>query len=188
MSLSLLTPVSDEPVTLAEAKDLMRIDSDDLDNDLASALVAARMEAEHYAGCSFAPQSWRLKLSDWWLGGKRLPRGPINNLVAVSYLDTTGTWQDADLNSFVLDGDDLFIDLEYDPPRTQCREASIRITYEAGEWVGDSDDTTPPEAAKRAICMLAQSSCDSLSEQPQTLRERAFALLRPYRLESGIGS
>lgn len=188
MSLSLLAPPSDEPVTLAEAKDLMRVDGDDLDSDLAFALVAARQEAEHYAGRSLAPQSWRLKLRDWWLGGLTLPRGPVNELIAVSYLDTDGEWQAADLEQFTLDGDDLFIAFNYDPPRVQRRDGAIRIDYDTGTWTGDSDDTGPPDAIKRATIMLAQSIFDSLSEQPETLRERAFALLRPYRLDSGVKS
>lgn len=188
MSLTLLTPVSTEPLTLEEAKDLLRLDGAHLDDDLASALVAARMEAEHYAGRSFAPQSWRLKLRDWWLGGLSLPRGPVNELAAITYLDTAGVWQTADLDAFTLDGDDLFIEFSYDPPRVQRRDAAIRIDFDAGLWDGDSDDTEPPEAIKRAIIMLAQSTFDSLSEQPQTLRERAFALLRPYRLDNGMKS
>lgn len=188
MSLILLTPVSTEPVTLEEAKDLLRLDGNDLDNDLAIALVAARQEAEHYTGRSFAPQAWRLKLRDWWLGGLTLPRGPVNELVSVEYLDTAGDWQTADLEQFTRDDDDLFIAFDYNPPRVQRRDGAIRIDYNTGEWVGDSDDTGPPEAITRAICMLAQSTFDSLADQPQTLRERAFALLRPYRLDNGMKS
>lgn len=69
MSLILIEPVTTEPVTLEEAKDLLRLDGDHLDDDLASALVAARLEAEHFTGRSFAPQVWRLKLRDFWMGG-----------------------------------------------------------------------------------------------------------------------
>lgn len=117
-----------------------------------------------------------------------LPRGPVNEVLSITYLDTNGQWQTADLEQFVLDGDDLFIAFGYDPPRVQRRDGAIRIDYSTGSWNEDSNGNNLPDDIRRAIIMLAQSSFDSLSEQPQTLRERAFALLRPYRLDNGMKS
>lgn len=186
MSLHLIAPVADEPVTLAEAKALLRIDGNDLDTDLTAALEAARAEAEHFAGRSFAPQTWRLSRDDWWAGGLFLPMSPVESVESVEYLDTAGNWQTIAPSNYLLDGDHLHFDLAFDLPRVLSRDDAIRVEYTTGTWHADSNGSNLPTAIKRAITMLAQSTFDSLAEQPQTLRDRAFALLRPYRHDTGL--
>ena len=62
--LQLTTPVTTEPVSLADMKAYLSVDPDfTLDDDLISALISsARQSAEDFLGRSLAPQSWLLTL------------------------------------------------------------------------------------------------------------------------------
>lgn len=187
--LTLIQPVENEPVNLDDAMLQLRIDGDDLEDELALALITARLEAEHYCGRSFAPQGWRLTRSDWWVGGLELPRGPVVAVSKVEYLAPDGTWYTINAGNYTLDDDRLYWDLNYTLPRLMQRDDVVRIEYTTGTWApADEAGDSLPEGIKRAITMLAQSTFDSLVEQPETLRERAFALLRPYRRDSGLAA
>lgn len=181
MTIKLINAPSPEPIILADLKLALRVDTDDLDTELDAALSAARGEAEHFAGRSFAPQRWQLTRDDWWIGGLRLPRGPVDDVVDVQFLDRDGVWQTLSVLAYSLDQDFLFADPTFDFPDLLRRDSVVRIVYDAGTW------TPPlPDDVQRGIMMLAQSKVDALSDTPGMLRERAFALLRPYRYDSGF--
>ncbi len=86
-----------EPVTRAEAKVFLRLDSDlTADDSLIDTLIeAARRYGESYCNRSFIQQSWRLVLDAFpcqpW--GIRLERGPVSAVTTVKYLDMGGTLQ-----------------------------------------------------------------------------------------------
>lgn len=174
-------PVTVEPVSLAEVKDLVRMDGDHLDLDLTMAITSARSEAERWCGRSFAPQTWMVIRDGWWAGAMPLPYAPIDAIDCIKYLDEDGEWQTLPAEAYTLDSHILFRAVGYKLPRTLGRDHNVRIKFEAGTW----PDGIPGDVA-RAIAMLAQSTFDSLSEQPETLRERAFSLLRPYRWHNGL--
>jgi uncharacterized phiE125 gp8 family phage protein len=173
--------VSSEPVSLAVAKALMRIDGDALDADLELALAAARGEAEHYVGRSFAPQAWTLIRDDWFGPALPLPMGPVDSVDSITYLDPAGDWQTLPTDAYSLDTSILFLSPGYSLPRLLGRDHSVKIEFSTGTW-----DNGLPDDIVRAIAMLAQSTFDSLSEQPETLRARAWSLLRPYRFATGL--
>lgn len=81
MPLVLVTPPSEEPITLAEAKLDMRVDSDFTDHDsvIQGYIAAGRQYAETVCRRAFVSQSWRLtadrfpspmsgRLTEYWLG------------------------------------------------------------------------------------------------------------------------
>lgn len=176
-----VTAATTEPVTLSELKTALRIDTTDLDSELDAALSAARGEAENFAGRSFAPQRWQLTRDDWWLGGLLLPKGPVNDVVGIEYLDPDGTWQTLSPTAYDLQESFLFKDPMAEFPELLRRDNVVRIIFDAGDW-----DPPLPEAVKRSIVMLTQSKVDALADSPETLRERAVSLLRPYRHHVGF--
>jgi len=91
-SLELVTPPTSEPVTTAEVKDHLRVDTADDDTDIDRKIVAARLWAEEFTGRSFMATTWRLYLSDWPTA-IQLPRPPLTTLTSVSYIDTAGATQ-----------------------------------------------------------------------------------------------
>jgi hypothetical protein len=63
MSLQLNTPPAQEPVTLAQAKAWLRVESGTDEDDLIAALIAAaRARAEWHTGRAFVTQGWTLWL------------------------------------------------------------------------------------------------------------------------------
>jgi len=65
MSLTLNTPPAAEPVTLADAKAHLKVDSTDDDALIASLITAARARAEWHTGRALVTQSWTLWLDAW---------------------------------------------------------------------------------------------------------------------------
>jgi uncharacterized phiE125 gp8 family phage protein len=62
MSLQLNTPPATEPVTLAQAKAWLKVETDDEDALIAALIPAARARAEWHTGRAFVTQGWTLWL------------------------------------------------------------------------------------------------------------------------------
>lgn len=65
MSLTLLTAPSVEPVTLAEAKAHLKIDTSDDDALVTTLITAARARAEWHTGRAFVTQRWQQSFDTW---------------------------------------------------------------------------------------------------------------------------
>lgn len=82
-----------EPVTLAEAKEHLRVDDDSQDAAISRAIVAAREWAEGYTGLTLVPVTV-LETRDSF-GTVRLKHWPItaDSVVTISYVDGDGITQ-----------------------------------------------------------------------------------------------
>ncbi|HEY0282981.1 MAG TPA: head-tail connector protein, partial [Rhizomicrobium sp.] len=84
MSLTLVTPPAAEPVTLAEAKAHLKVDTSADDALITSLIVAARARAEWHSGCAFVTQSWTLWLDAWPRNGLvEIPLPPLQSVTQV---------------------------------------------------------------------------------------------------------
>jgi uncharacterized phiE125 gp8 family phage protein len=110
-----------EPVTRAEAKVFLRLDSDLTDDDtlIDTLISAARTYAEAYCGRSFITQQWRLVLDTfpspqtfgvpwgrpWSIPPQaiQLERGPVQSVQSVQYLDMGGTLQTMPASQYTAD-------------------------------------------------------------------------------------
>lgn len=125
-----------EPLSLAEVKDWLRIDADDTSQDatvLPALITAAREYAEAYLSRSLLTQTWRYTLDrfpvtdkpdlpvirpPWALvsqaagaqasgsGTIYLPRPPLQSVSSVVYVDTTGATQTLDPSTYQVQTDD----------------------------------------------------------------------------------
>ena len=99
-------PPATEPITLAEAKNHLRVEIVDDDALITALIIAARQYAESETGRSLITQSWRLVLDEFpggcmssqaktLLPGNAilLDRVPVQSVTSIQYLDTGGTWQ-----------------------------------------------------------------------------------------------
>ena len=93
-TLTLVTAPTIEPVTIAEAKAHLRLDSDDDDAAVTMRLQAAREFAEAHTARALMSQTW-----DWTLDTFpacepwALPKAPLLSVTSISYVDTDGTTQ-----------------------------------------------------------------------------------------------
>jgi len=81
-----------EPVTLAEAKAHLRVDSSDEDALIAAMISAAREAAEHETGRTFVSTPWRLTL-DQFPTSIALPMPRVTAVTQIHYVDGDGITQ-----------------------------------------------------------------------------------------------
>jgi uncharacterized phiE125 gp8 family phage protein len=103
MSIQLVTPPAEEPVTLIEAKLHLRVDFDDDDTLIASLITAARQAAETLTGRQLITARWKQVLDcfpgpslmgvpagqAFTLPGHAilLAKAPVQSVVSINYLD-----------------------------------------------------------------------------------------------------
>ena len=109
MPLQLITPAAQEPVSILEARQHLRVDFDDDDALISVLISAARQAAETLTGRQFITARWKLVLDSFpgpslmgvpagvpfTLPGHAilLTKGPVQSVVAVNYLDMAGVLQ-----------------------------------------------------------------------------------------------
>jgi uncharacterized phiE125 gp8 family phage protein len=93
----LTTPPAAEPLTLADAKLHLRIETGDTAEDalVTSAVQAAREYAEEATGRALVTQGWTLTLDAFPARGGviALERAPVQSVTSVTYLDAAGVSQ-----------------------------------------------------------------------------------------------
>jgi uncharacterized phiE125 gp8 family phage protein len=102
MTLKLITAPATEPITIAEAKLHLRVDSTDDDTLITALIVAARQGAEHITGRALMPQTWELAL-DEFEDIIRLRKAPLTSITSIKYLDTAGVLQTLTTSDYLLD-------------------------------------------------------------------------------------
>ncbi len=153
MILNRITDAIEEPVTLAEVKQASRIDYGEEDIFINHLIKSARQFCEEELQLSLATETWQLKLDYWPCDGSpiELPRGPVQSVSSVKYIDVDGVEKTIDNSNYILDSASYVARLDnvdtYSWPSTQDRIAPITIEYVSGY-------TTAPEDIKHAIIML----------------------------------
>lgn len=179
MSLTLIAPPADEPVSLGELKDHLRVTESAEDALIASLGAAARRAVEARAGLALMAQGWRLTLDRAPTAIMSLPRAPVLSLDDVSAIDRTGaaTSIDPDLYDFESGPRARLITRGFWPP-TSRRVGGIRIDFTAG-W---TDAGSVPEELKLAVKMLAAHFYEN---RESVAAERVFAA--PQAVDALIG-
>ena len=114
MALKLKTSPSLEPVTLAEAKDLLRIDDSADDTLISSMITAIRQRAEEWTHRSFLTQTWTLWLDEFPFrpGGRTnnlngrviiIPRPPMQSVIFIKTYDSDNAVSTFDANDYFVD-------------------------------------------------------------------------------------
>lgn len=120
----MLSPGTNEPVTVDEAKLYVRVTSGNLEDDLFTRLIAAaRRNLEEFARISIVRRAWRTTIncptySSFGMGlpttvrdldrlrhGFRLPRRPAHEIIAVKYHDRSGEVVPIDESAFTFNVD-----------------------------------------------------------------------------------
>lgn len=102
MSLRLVTPPDDAPVTIEEARTMCRVIGTDEDAMLGRLIVAATAHVEAYTGRSIMPQVWELVL-DGFDDAILIPRGPVTAIESVTYYDAAEQLQTVAASAYALD-------------------------------------------------------------------------------------
>jgi uncharacterized phiE125 gp8 family phage protein len=153
MALFRTTAPEAEPVTLAEAKQHLRIDHDGEDALVEALIRAAREEVEASTGLALIDQNWRLTLDRVPITRVvRIALHPIKEILSVTVFGADGEGMTVDPASYQLDGDTRPARLLFhERPETARAMNGVEIDFSAGFGEAGPD---VPDLLKRAMLAL----------------------------------
>lgn len=135
----MLTQLSEpaaEPLTLADAKQHMRVDISDDDALITALIVTARQQAEHRTGCALVTQQWRFVVDVFPDDSIELPKPKLQSVQSVTYIDGDGVRQTLAGTEYDVITDELVgrIVPAYGKSWPDCRitPGSVQVSYTCG--------------------------------------------------------
>lgn len=175
-----------EPITTAEAKSFLRVDSSDDDTLIGDLITAARQYVESIVWRSLITQTLRLDLRGFPDSGQiLLPRPPLVSVTSIYYTDSDGNsteWTEAG-NWVIDDGrEPAIIERDYSISWPTVRSSdeikTVQVTYVAGYGAASA----VPGPIKQAIYLaLAEMYDNRLSEESPQF-STVDRLLAPYKV------
>jgi uncharacterized phiE125 gp8 family phage protein len=90
-----------EPVSVADVKNMQRVDHSEDDQDIDLLISSARRKCEDFLGRSLVTQTWQVTLDCWPLSKLvKLPMPKLQSVSSIIYLDTNGTMQTLDSSNY----------------------------------------------------------------------------------------
>ncbi len=188
MALVMTAAPAAEPISLAEAKAHLRVDSDDEDALLGSLIVAGRAFVEKTLARALITQEWSLYLDAWPRGGTvMLPIAPVQEVTAVRVYDPGDMPTDVDEDSYSVDALSEPARLLLSAGGMQLLPARLLNAYEVAFTAGYGDEASDvPEPIRQAIKLLVAHWFEHrepvvLGEALQEVPATIASLLSPYR-------
>ncbi len=185
MTYAQTNPPSAEPMTLAEIKTHLRLDSPEEDVLLTSLITTAREHLERETGLCLITQSWRLYLDRWPKDGiVRIEKSPVRVIDAVTVYEADGAAVEVSLEDHLLDGEARPARLWLkNPPAPGQSINGIEIDFSAGFGEAGAD---VPDTLKRAMSihighMFVFRGVISPDQQPAGIPDGYERLIAPYR-------
>jgi uncharacterized phiE125 gp8 family phage protein len=181
----ILNGPSTEPLTLSEAKRVLRIDHADDDALVQSLIKAARQRVEARTGRALITQNWRIVMDSWpWGGRLALPVLPVQAVTAVRVLDALGAAQTFTVPVYRLvpGTEPPVLDASAVPAPGKTRDG-IEIDVTAGYGPAPGDVPEPLRQAMRLLIAHAYATVGTDGRTPPGPEPAEIkALLAPYRL------
>jgi len=189
MSITTLVPPAGEPVSLAEAKTLLRIDGTDEDSLLSSLISTARHTVEIRTGRALLTRTLVLTLNRWPNSGVvPLPHPPAISIASVDVVSASGGMSPVPSGTWLVDRTGLRARLRLAPghawPVPGSPVEGVRVTYDAG--YGTSPADIPPPLAHAVLLLVAHWYENRvpvvLNGSAARVPATVDALIAPYRL------
>jgi uncharacterized phiE125 gp8 family phage protein len=179
-SLRLITPPADLPVTLAAAKDYLRVSHDGEDAGISAMIAAATNLLDGRGGIlgrCLEAATYELLLDRFPEAEIRLPLGPVASVTSIAFTDLTGAEGTVDPGSYALNAAETFgggiVPIAgFAWPATMDMINAVRIRFVAG--------TGAPEGVKQAILDMVAARFDTRGEG-KMLTPGIVADLAPFR-------
>jgi uncharacterized phiE125 gp8 family phage protein len=187
MSALLLTAPAVEPLSLAEAKAFLRVETSDDDDVIGALIASARGHVEAQTRRALITQSWRLAIDAWPDDGRLavLP-APLQALTAARVYDFSNVAQALDTAGFVLDkGASVLLFTPWSLPAPGRAAAGIELDLTVGYGAAAAD---VPEPLRQAIRLLIAHWYENrglvAAGTTTVLPSTVAALIAPYRMLS----
>ena len=199
MGWKVITNPTSEQITIAEARQHLRLD-DDGDSPashpddpwLLQNIPTARRWCERWAMRALAPQVIELALDCFPSAEIELPMCPVTSIVSVKYIDTDGDEQTLATNTYVLDNyqePSWLLPAEDTPwPSTRGIINAVKVRYACGYSLRDDSPYSNPlpdefmSAMKLVLGDLYENRENSSADKMQEVCMAAQNLMLPYRL------
>lgn len=137
MGLTQTVAPTEEPISIAEAQEFSRIDSQDETATLKTLIASARMDAETITGMQFVTATWAYKIDEFPGSGIIvLPRPKLIAVSSITYTDTNGTSTTLAATEYTVVIDGVFGEIHeaygVSWPNTRDIPNAVVITYTAG--------------------------------------------------------
>ena len=184
----LLTAPAVEPLTLAEAKNVLRVEHNDDDDLIAALVAAARQHVEAATRRALITQTWRVSLDAWPVDGRiAVQPAPLQSLAAARVYDESNLAHDVDTQAFVLDRAGaalVFAPWALMVPGRSAAGVELDVVCGYGEAAGDV-----PEPLRQAIRLLLahwyeNRALAAIGHETTVLPHTVAALIAPYRMLS----
>lgn len=186
MTIAELLPPAAEPITLAEAKAHLRLDTGEEDALVTALIRVAREHLEAATGLCLISRPLRLYLDDWPENRViQIARGPVQAIDTVTVYDGDGAPVEVDAGGHVLDGTARPARLILaEKPATERALNGIEIDFTAGFGETGAD---VPDVLKRALLLHVAAMFElrgalSPGDQPATVPAGYDRLVAPYRM------
>jgi len=181
----LLTPSAGEPLSIAEAKQFLRVEHDGDDALIAALIAAARNVVEVTTRRVLVSQTWRVVLDRWPASGRIVsPVNPLRTLEAARVFAADGTPVALDVDAFTLNTASVPGVIAFgranvaEPGRAL---AGIELDVTAG--YGDAEDVPAPLV--QAIRLLLARAYEHREEvRTDALPGAVASLIAPFRVIS----
>jgi uncharacterized phiE125 gp8 family phage protein len=184
--LSQTVPPTAEPLTWADVREHLRVDSDEEEQLVSTALIpAARARCEGYTGRQLMGATYTLTLCGFPADGIiRIPRPPLKSVTSIAYLDTAGASQTLAASVYLVQtSKDEYaqrgiVTLKYGqiwPPTLQQADAVV-VTFVAGYTATPA--TVVPAPLVGGMLKLITESFDNRAVQPEGPVPPEFDLFR----------
>jgi uncharacterized phiE125 gp8 family phage protein len=105
MAIKIITPPAVEPISLSDAKLLLKIDGTDRDTELTLAIKSAREFCEDYQSKKYITQTLELVLDDFKSEIEFTSCSPVQSVTSIKYTDSAGIESTIDAADYILDND-----------------------------------------------------------------------------------
>jgi uncharacterized phiE125 gp8 family phage protein len=171
-----------EPLTTAEAKAHLKVDTSDEDTLIDAYVTAARGWCEQYLRRQLITATWELLLEDFYQESIPLPWAPLQSITSIVYTDSDGVSQTVSSSDYTVDikstpGQVYPVYGEYWPTPRAERNA-VTITYVAGYGAASA----VPEEIRTAIRLLVGHYYEHRGDEGAGVPPVVEAMLYPHRV------
>lgn len=186
MAFDIVTAASSEPITLAEAKNFLRVDTNDDDALISALITAARQLCEDYTRrilvTTTIDEYFDKFPSNRWENLSNiiyLSRGPVASITSVKYVDEIGSEQ-------TIDAADYIVDTISEPARIQSTSgwfaAAGVVNQVIVRYVVGSDVSSIPKPLIQGMMLIVSDLYDQRSDRVKQLPTASEYLWNPYRI------
>lgn len=198
MSRIIVTPPTEYPVSLAEAKAHLRVDLDHEDTEIQQCVAAATERAEEFRGEQFCTAVWRLALDRFPSACERIgwsetypfdrgaivpPRPPLISVASITYVDTNGATQTLSPSAYQVDAISrpgrIVPAYGESWPATRSQPNAVLVQYSAGYGAASA---VPAKIKQAILLMTADLFWNRGDEQTRPIPAAAENLLRSNRI------